>query len=792
MTGIAIAFTGMLLALKSLFSLATFCMVLAGVCDAFDGKLARKYEYEKKAMVYGVQLDSLADVVCSGVFPVILTVAQSPYLLTYIACGFYLLCGVIRLAYFNTMAADENAEKNVYIGVPITTITIVYPLFMIVTHLVNEESVRFVMPAVLAVLGILYILRIRIRKPDIFKIAKSFLNRYTVNFVLFPLFILFASDVYYKLNFEANFLIALLDSSKNHFIPFVFAYLYIAVAFYALVCIFGCSKTAKIVSSIVLVLLLTVNDIKYTIMGIPVQLSDVHYLNPDNIAMMGTATTTIGKWIFKVFLKSTMVGLACLTFILFDRKENSFKFEKSKKRLISLLISVILLIVPSALGSFASPALLSAYGLNSDSILLLPQANELYYDYGYYQGLFLDSISSYYAKPSGYDRDQIDKAIAEVGDKQTDGAWGKANVVFILSETFSDLENLEEVTFKSSLMPNIDSYTNESDKIVFDLLVAPFGGASVNTEFEILTGSSLSLWPSGYIPYTAYYNDYNGSFAPNIIKEFNNNGYETMYLTPWGNTSYNSEYVYTLFGTDEKIYGDSLSGESKGYYYSDASLMNDIFEQLKDTTEGNYKFIMTATAQNHFPYDEDRFPITDIEAESSTLNDEQLGMIRSYAQGIYDADKELNNLYEKIQTLDVPTIIVFYGDHLPHIVDSKENKPYLDSAYFNTDDAGVNELRKHTTKAVILSNFDLDTSDDLEYISASYLGAYVLNKLDLKISNYFKYIDYARTILPVYNRQYVYSSDGLRTLDNLTEDEEVVLNNLKFAKYRNFYDFEGK
>lgn len=789
MIGVAITFVGMLLAFKSHFLLATFCMMLSGLCDAFDGKLAQKYKYDKNAMVYGIQLDSLADVICSGAFPAILTAVQSPYILTYIVCGFYLLCGVIRLAYFNTMAADENAEKNVFIGVPITTATIVYPLFMIVTRLINKEMVPFVMPVVLGILGVLFVLRIRIKKPDIPKIIKALFNRYTINFILFPLFILFASDVYYKLNFEANPIVGVFNTAKNHFIPSLMIFLYVIVAFYTLICVFGSSKVAKIVSSVILVLLLTINDIKYIIMGIPLQLSDVNYLNLDNIAMMGTATTTIGSWIFKVILKSVIVLLVCLAFIIFDRKGGSFKFKKIRYRILYLVVSVVLLAVPSILGSATSKVLLKAYDMNSDSITSLPQAEQLYYDYGFYQGLFWDSVSSYYAKPSGYERDKMDQTIADVASEHTDGVWGKANVVFILSETFTDLENLEEVTFKKSLTPNIDSYENDTDKLVFDLLVPTFGGASVNTEFEILTGSSLSLWPSGYIPYTAYYKDSNGSYAPNIIQEFNNNGYETMYLTPWGQTSYNSEYVYTLFGADEKIYGDSLNGEYKGYYYSDASLMDDIFEQLKDTSEGNYKFIMSATAQNHYPYDEGRFPITDVDVESDILTDEQLGMIRSYAQGIYDADKELNNLYKDIQTLDVPTVVVFYGDHLPHIVDSKENKPYLDSAYFNTDDAGLNEFRKYTTKAVILSNFDLDTSDDLEYINASYLGAYVLNKLDLEISDYFKYINYARTILPVYNRQHAYSNNVLTALDDLATTEKDVFNNLKFAKYRSFYDF---
>ena len=298
--------------------------------------------------------------------------------------------------------------------------------------------------------------------------------------------------------------------------------------------------------------------------------------------------------------------------------------------------------------------------------------------------------------------------------------------MFILSEAFSDIENVSEVEFDKPLTPFINSIKDDNDKMVFDLYVNSFGSISVNTEFEILTGSSMATWPY-VIPYTAYYDEDNSKYAPNIIREFNNNGYHTMYLTPWGQASYKSEYVYGLFGTDEKVYGDSLSGENKGNWYSDKSFMNDIYNQLKDTSEGNYKFIMSATGQNHYPYDANIYDTYDISVTSDTLSEEDIGMIRTYAQGIYDADKELKNLYEMIQTLDVPTIVVFYGDHLPYIVNTQGGNPYVDSAYFNTENEALNEFRKFTTKAVILSNFDLDTSDDFDYLNASYLGSYVLN-----------------------------------------------------------------
>jgi hypothetical protein len=322
--------------------------------------------------------------------------------------------------------------------------------------------------------------------------------------------------------------------------------------------------------------------------------------------------------------------------------------------------------------------------------------------------------------------------------------------------------------------------------MVFDFIAPTFGGCTVNTEFEVLTGGSINYFAPGFIPWTQYYNNDNGELSPSLIREFNNNGYTTMYITPWKKDLYKSGYVYTLFGTDKKKYLEELKGNYKGIYYSDESFINDIFNELKDTKDNNYKFIFGATAQNHYPYPKDKYENYDIKITKTSLKGEDKDIMLNYAQGIYDADKELGNLYEKIKTLKTPTIIVFFGDHLPYTTDSKGYDPYLSDDYFNTDNINVNELRKYTTKAVILSNFDLKT-ENIKSMNASFLGAYVLNKMDLKISDYFKYIANSEKIVSSYNRNSILVNDKII---NYSEDEEKYnqIKNLNYVQYYSFYD----
>lgn len=789
MLGTTIAFIGMYCAFNGHFSLASLCLMLSGICDSFDGTLARKYKYDKSQQEYGVQLDSLSDVICFGILPAIITVLISTSIVSVIICIFYMLCGVIRLAYFNMLHTTKAAKKGEYIGLPITAIAIVYPIILIVIRILNPELLSKVMPAVLLIMGSLFIARFKLKKPNAPKIAAKILNKYTTNLILFPLFIVIAGDIFYRMT--SNNVISNLESSfytiVSHFLPFILIYIMVALLFIIINSITNNSKVTKILLLIVSLIIFVINDIKLNIMGIPIELSDVGYLNPDNMGMMATATTTIGSWIWLTVIKG-IIFVALSVGIIFADKLGKFSVNSIVKRIVTFLIGTILIaLIGISMTKKYTFFIEKIYNADKEILSEYISVDEYTNEYGFFQGIILTSLVKKDLVSPDYSSKYVSKLLSSYDDVTVSGKWGKANVVFILSEAFSDLENISEITFNEPLMQEITNYKKDNDKMVFDLLVPAYGGSSVNTEFEILTGASLTFWSPGFIPYNQYYSDSIGKNAPNIIKEFNNNGYTTMYLTPWGEDSYNSKRNYKLFGADKTIYGSKLKGSNKGQFYSDKSLMKDIYNQLKNTKEGEYKFIMTASGQNHFPYTEDKYEKYDISVKNTEYSKKSTNMLKSYAQGVYDASKELNNLYKMIQDLDTPTIIVFFGDHLPYIIDDDGVEPYISAKYFNTENKYVNDMRKHTTKAVILSNYDIEV-DDIKYMNANYLGAYVLNKMDLKVSNYFKYIDDLRKKVPVYNRNAVYMNNNTTLRSDLDYNTKKALEDYKFVQYGSFYE----
>lgn len=794
MCGTFLAFIGIILAINDHFTFSAFCLFLCGVCDGFDGKLARMKRYKKEQKVYGAQLDSLSDVICFGVFPAILTSLIFNNIYVYIISAIYMLCGLVRLAFFNTLDIMPKSNKNVFIGVPITTVAIIYPIILFIIRFINFNILKIVMPIILLILSISYILNIEFKKPDILEILKKIFNKYTVNLICFPMFILFISDLFYKINgFGGRVYFDVFKSIFSNFLPFLFLTLIFSLLTLILTALFNDSKKAKIVILVLTLILLFVNDIKYSIMRIPIELTDVGYLNPDNMNMMGTATSSIGLWIIKSIIKAIVYILLGMIITVFDKYHN-LKFNDLKKRVIIPIISIIILVVPFLFNNHINNFVLKRiYTMTKSEILAAANIDQLYYEKGYFQGMYLDTLGNKFVLPDQYSKKNAQNAINDAVSKSSPSKWKKANVVVLLSETFSDPQRLNGVEYDRELMPNIKSYEKDDDKIVTDLLVNPYGGTSVNSEFEVLTGASLSFLNVGYIGYTQYYNDNLKGKNQSLINEFNNNGYETMYLTPWGETSYRSKYVYSILGADKTIYGKDLKGKIKGTYYSDESLMNDIYDQLKTTSKDNYKFIMAASGQNHFPYlDKYKESDYDVKIKSTKYDKEATEMFRSYAQGIYDADKALNLLYKKIQDLDTPTIVVMFGDHQPFMTKKDNTSDYLQNSYFNTNDEIINDIRLHTTKAIILANFKLDTSDNLEFINSSYLGAYVLNKMDLKVSDYFKFIDYSRKTIPVFNRSVIYNSktNTYTKMDQATKQEKGAINNYKNVQYYKFFDFE--
>ena len=155
------------------YKVATLCLAFSGICDAFDGRVARcKKNRTEDGKNFGIQLDSLCDVICFGVFPALICYllgVRGALGLTLVF--FYCLCAVIRLAFFNVLEAkrqkEEGGSNKTYRGLPVTSIAFILPMVFWVQFLLPERAFLVLLHLTLAVVGFLFILDFPLRKPSL-------------------------------------------------------------------------------------------------------------------------------------------------------------------------------------------------------------------------------------------------------------------------------------------------------------------------------------------------------------------------------------------------------------------------------------------------------------------------------------------------------------------------------------------------------------------------------------------------------------------------------------------------
>lgn len=168
--GMLISFFGIKLSLDGDIRAALLCLMISGMCDMFDGKIAStlttRTPSEKR---FGIQIDSLSDLICFGVLPAILVhqTASSNPAAPYIS-GLYLLCALIRLAYFNVDEEERQSKtqeaRTIYFGLPVTTAALIIPGEFCIDRFVHWP-VDMVGPVLLALMGLAFLTPVRLKKP---------------------------------------------------------------------------------------------------------------------------------------------------------------------------------------------------------------------------------------------------------------------------------------------------------------------------------------------------------------------------------------------------------------------------------------------------------------------------------------------------------------------------------------------------------------------------------------------------------------------------------------------------
>jgi phosphoglycerol transferase MdoB-like AlkP superfamily enzyme len=343
------------------------------------------------------------------------------------------------------------------------------------------------------------------------------------------------------------------------------------------------------------------------------------------------------------------------------------------------------------------------------------------------------------------------------------------DVIIYMNESFWDITQIKSIKPARDPVPTYHALGKRNRKTA---LISPtFGGNTCLAEFEILTGMSNSFFPPGSIAY----NQFITRPVPSAVRLFKENGYSTLALHSFKRWFWNRHNVYRYFGFDEFISDDSMSQEPlRGTYISDEALARRIVTQAAGSK--GPKFIFALSMQNHGHYGYKRYDTLDCPVATGLSNTADLEY-NTYLQGLIDADKSLKIVSSYVKKAKKPTLLIFFGDHLPGFTNVYEETG-LEKRF------GSEPLLRYRTTAVWQANFPLPPMND-SIISMIYLPLLLAKQAGLKLSDYYRLLDNVRAEYPIYTGTKRLTPDG-RTIAP-TAATRVQDNALRMLLYDSFF-----
>lgn len=162
--GIIFAILGMKFAFEEKLSYSISCLIVSGICDLFDGKVARSIKRTKEEELFGIELDSMADVINFIALPISIFISYNSYNYIYFAIYiFFAICGVARLSHFNSSAKKER--QDYFQGLPVTYTALIIPIVYLLKGFLAIDIFNIIFSTTPIIIGILNILNIKIPKP---------------------------------------------------------------------------------------------------------------------------------------------------------------------------------------------------------------------------------------------------------------------------------------------------------------------------------------------------------------------------------------------------------------------------------------------------------------------------------------------------------------------------------------------------------------------------------------------------------------------------------------------------
>ncbi|KIZ29250.1 LTA synthase family protein [Bacillus cereus] len=527
---------------------------------------------------------------------------------------------------------------------------------------------------------------------------------------------------------------------------------------------------SMVLTSCTLVILCIVNYLKLIFRGDPLYPSDFTQITHMQSVIPMVMDYFSWSYIFVIIVSI----VACIVAGIYMRRY----IQNVKIHLgIRALLVVGSIFVLYAYGNFANTFMNKVFQKSGVDFVLWNQ-NENYASNGFVLGFISNLDTTVMEKPKNYSKENM-LQIANDIKKQYSGNIGsqnkkeKPNIIFVMSESFWDPTKVTNLSFSEDPVPKLHHYI---ENFPGGQTISPtFGGNTANVEFEALTSYSMSLLKPGSIPYQQVIT--NKKEIPSIPTALKKEGYYTSAIHSFGRTFFKRDDVYKVLGFDKFNAEDTMENvDIDGDYISDLAMSKEIIAELEKQKQPT--FIHAVTMQNHFPFTEGRFGENLIEI-SGLENEESKGELETYTEGLRRSDEALQYLIEQLDNFDRPTLLVFFGDHLPSLGTNKSF--YKENGYITNEKTPNERLAMAQTPLLMYANFDMP-NDNLGLVSPIHFSNLIFDYAGLNKSLFYQFLSELYKEIPVLRDELKVDKNG-EVINDLTKKQKEMLEQYKMLQY---------
>ena len=421
---------------------------------------------------------------------------------------------------------------------------------------------------------------------------------------------------------------------------------------------------------------------------------------------------------------------------------------------------------------------------------------------GFYMNFFINLRYLKVFEPSGYSHDKVAQVLNSIKEgnnittasgsainlpetretlynsdfkpcKTLDGK--KPNIILIMNESLADFSLVGDVNYNRDPLEYMHSMKENTIKGLD--YVSVFGAGTSNSEFEAMTGNTMSFFPSGCNVYQQFMHETTYSM-PSYLKSL---GYTCNAIHPSSGTNWNRINTYKSMKFDRFITIEDFANPEYVRYISDKESYKKIIELYEAHDKSTPMFMFDMTIQNHGGYLTNTNWENPVYVEGSYYNE-----AKEFLSATKVSDDAFKYLVQYFEKQEEPVIICMFGDHWPSI----ETGFYEELLGKPQNEWELEDIQKrYATPFVIWANYDIEEGDNV-VIGNNLVENLLLKQAGIELPLYNKYVEKVSEDIPVLNVNGYMDKTGVwhKYDSDETQEEAELLDNYEILQYGYYSD----